>query len=119
MTENSQREAEPLVQLSCRACEGLEDRLSPDDANAYHQQVPDWTLSATEMNREFSFPDFKEAFAFATAIADLAEEQGHHPDITVGWGRCDVHLMTHAVKGLSVNDFVMAAHIDSLKNTGF
>lgn len=60
------------------------------------------------------FPDFRSAFAKATAIALLAEQEGHHPDIEVGWSYLRVRLTTHAAKGLTDNDFIMAAKIDSL-----
>lgn len=74
-----------------------------------------WTRSGNRsLSREFSFSDFRGAFAAATRIALLAEQQGHHPDIEVGWGYLKVRLTTHAAGGLTENDFIMAAKIDTL-----
>jgi 4a-hydroxytetrahydrobiopterin dehydratase len=64
--------------------------------------------------REFKFPDFKKAFDLATSIAGLAESEGHHPDLEIGWGRLNISLTTHVAGGLTRNDFIMAAKIDEL-----
>jgi 4a-hydroxytetrahydrobiopterin dehydratase len=64
--------------------------------------------------KTFSFPDFKQTMAFVNKVADLAEEEGHHPDMRVSWGKAVIELSTHAVKGLSENDFILAAKIDKL-----
>ena len=74
----------------------------------------EWRIDEGEIRREFTFKTFNAAFGFATRIALLAEAQGHHPELEVGWGRLVVRLSTHSVGGLSRNDFIMAARIDRL-----
>jgi 4a-hydroxytetrahydrobiopterin dehydratase len=74
----------------------------------------DWRIEEGEIRREFTFKTFNAAFGLATRIALLAEAQGHHPELEVGWGRLVVRLSTHSVGGLSRNDFIMAAGIDLL-----
>ena len=74
----------------------------------------EWQLDEGEIRREFTFKTFNAAFGLATRIALLAEAQGHHPELEVGWGRLVVRLSTHSVGGLSRNDFIMAARIDRL-----
>jgi pterin-4a-carbinolamine dehydratase len=74
-------------------------------------QAPDWSLmdDATRIERRFRFKDFGEAFAFVSHAAELAEAEGHHPDITFGWGYAAVSLRTKKIKGLHENDFIMGA----------
>jgi 4a-hydroxytetrahydrobiopterin dehydratase len=74
----------------------------------------DWQIDKGEIRRELTFTTFNAAFGMATRIALLAEAQGHHPELEVGWGRLVVRLSTHSVGGLSRNDFIMAARIDQL-----
>jgi 4a-hydroxytetrahydrobiopterin dehydratase len=74
----------------------------------------EWQVGEGEIRREFTFKTFNAAFGLATRIALLAEAQGHHPELEVGWGRLVVRLSTHSVGGLSRNDFIMAARIDQL-----
>ena len=74
----------------------------------------EWQIDEGEIRREFIFKTFNAAFGLATRIALLAEAQGHHPELEVGWGRLVVRLTTHSVGGLSRNDFIMAARIDRL-----
>lgn len=66
------------------------------------------------LQREFRFRDFREALAFVNRVGALAEEQGHHPDITLGWGYADIRVFTHVIDGLSENDFILAAKVDAL-----
>ena len=82
------------------------------------QQVRSWTFSpdAKKISREFIFKNFAEALAFANKIGTIAEEEGHHPDLTVSWGKVGVSLSTHAIGGLSENDFILAAKIDQIEN---
>ncbi len=81
------------------------------------QLNPDWMLvdQAHLLVREFRFKDFADAMAFANKIAAVAEEEGHHPDLAIGWGSVGVELSTHAVGGLSENDFILASKIDQIK----
>ena len=89
--------------------------LTADEASALAAGVArDWKVEAGEIHREFTVKTFNAAFGLATRIALLAEAQGHHPEMEVGWGRLVVRLSTHSVGGLSRNDFIMAARIDRL-----
>ncbi len=75
---------------------------------------PSWRVNDELLVREFAFRDFNAAFGLATRIALLAEAEGHHPDLEIGWGRLVVRLTTHSLGGLSRNDFILAAKIDGL-----
>ena len=79
-------------------------------------QTKDWKLSGDgkHISKEFKFANFLEAMAFANKITAVAEEEGHHPDLSIGWGRVGIELSTHAIKGLSENDFILAAKIDHI-----
>lgn len=80
-----------------------------------HGQVdPGWILHDDRIVRELSFKNFTDAFGMATRVALVAEQQGHHPDFEIGWGKLTLTLTTHAARGLTENDFIMAARIDRL-----
>ncbi len=76
------------------------------------REIPAWTADAKSLRRRFTFPDFDAAFALVTRVAALARAEDHHPDISVGWGYAAFVLSTHAIGGLSENDFIIAAGID-------
>lgn len=80
-------------------------------------QVPEWDLldQETKLQRQFKFDNFVDAMHFAARVGELAEQEGHHPDITFGWGYCTVLFYTHKIKGLHENDFIMAAKTDLLQ----
>jgi 4a-hydroxytetrahydrobiopterin dehydratase len=83
------------------------------------EQVPEWERTGNQkLHREFSFPNFRDAFGFVARAALVAEAEGHHPDIELGWGRASFDLTTHAASGLTRNDYVMAAKIDRLAQQG-
>lgn len=86
------------------------------DAEKLLQEVNGWMLwpGARAISKSFKFNDFKEAFDFAGKIADIAEAEGHHPDLSISWGRVEVELSTHSIGGLSENDFIVAAKIDTI-----
>jgi 4a-hydroxytetrahydrobiopterin dehydratase len=109
-----------LTAKHCKPCEGGVEPLTPKRARALLAQVEGWQLNdaGTEISRAFPFPDFVQAMAFAGAIAWMAEREGHHPDLEIGWGRCLVRYSTHAIHGLSENDFIFAAKVDALAATG-
>jgi 4a-hydroxytetrahydrobiopterin dehydratase len=100
-----------LTQKRCVACDADTPPLTRQEAEALLEQVPGWELEENKLTRRFKFPDFKEAMAFVNRVAALAEEEGHHPDIHIFWNRVRLDLTTHAIKGLSENDFIMAAKI--------
>jgi 4a-hydroxytetrahydrobiopterin dehydratase len=78
-------------------------------------EVPAWERDGNRtLRREFSFPNFRDAFGFVARVALLAESEGHHPEVELGWGRAAFSLTTHAARGLTRNDFIMAARIDEL-----
>jgi 4a-hydroxytetrahydrobiopterin dehydratase len=79
------------------------------------KQVPGWeVVKGHHLARSFKFPDFRQALAFTNKIGELAEEQGHHPDILLSWGKVDVTTWTHKIDGLTESDFILAAKIDKL-----
>jgi len=104
-----------LTHQKCVPCEGGTKPMTMDEARPYLEEVKDWKVEdGKKLKREFKFKDFKEALAFVNKIGETAEEESHHPDIELGWGRVAVELSTHAIGGLSVNDFILAAKIDKL-----
>ncbi len=105
-----------LAQKKCVACEGFETPFVREEAEVLLMQVKNWQLSeeAKSISKRFSFKNFSEALMFVNKVGSLAEEEGHHPDIELGWGRVTVLLTTHAIKGLSENDFILAAKIDAI-----
>lgn len=111
--------AQTLRQKKCVPCEGTEDPMSDADAKHYLIVVEGWqSENYKKIEKDFAFRNFKEALAFVNAVAGIAEEEGHHPDILLhNWRKVKVLLTTHAIKGLSLNDFVMASKIDALKLT--
>ncbi|MBI5456825.1 4a-hydroxytetrahydrobiopterin dehydratase [Candidatus Kaiserbacteria bacterium] len=105
-----------LTQKKCIPCEVGTIPLSREQAEELLAQTPGWELDedAKEIERKFKFKDFKEALLFANKVGRIAEAEGHHPDMKIGWGKVKVELSTHAIKGLSENDFILAAKIDAL-----
>jgi 4a-hydroxytetrahydrobiopterin dehydratase len=106
---------EVIMSLSsqhCVPCRGGVAPLDRAEAERYLTEVPEWTLLEDRIRRRFTFPNFVAAQAFVNRVGELAEEEGHHPDICFGWGYCEVTLYTHKIKGLHENDFIMAAKID-------
>lgn len=107
--------AESLARESCTEIPDGTPPLTTAEAGSLAAGVAsEWQIDEGEIRREFTFKTFNAAFGLATRIALLAEAQGHHPELEVGWGRLVVRLSTHSVGGLSRNDFIMAARIDRL-----
>jgi 4a-hydroxytetrahydrobiopterin dehydratase len=106
--------ASALAEKTCTPCRGGVPPLAPEEAEGYRAQAPEWALldGSTRIERTFRFENFREAFAFVARAADLAEAEGHHPDITFGWGYAVVSLRTEKIKGLHENDFIVAARLD-------
>ncbi len=105
-----------LTQKKCVACEGGTAPLNKAEAQALLKQVSGWALGEDGkwIIKQFKFADFVEAMAFANKITPVAEREGHHPDLHISWGKVVVELSTHAIKGLSENDFILAAKVDQL-----
>ena len=104
-----------LASEHCEACEQGTPPLSEEEAATLGAQVPQWQREGNQrLRREFSFPNFRDAFGLVARAALIAEAEGHHPDLELGWGRAVFILTTHAASGLTRNDFVMAAKLDRL-----
>ena len=105
-----------LTSKTCVPCRGGIPPLEEAEAQALLGQTPGWELidDATKIRRTFSLGDFAESMALVNKVGDLAEEEGHHPDINFGWGYCTVLFYTHKIKGLHENDFIMAAKVNAL-----
>ena len=103
-----------LTAKTCVPCQGGIPPLTRVESEQFLEEVPEWTLSddGVWIERRFPFDDFANAQAFVNKVGDLAEEEGHHPDITFGWGYAKVIFYTHKIKGLHENDFIMAAKVD-------
>ena len=104
-----------LSQKHCVPCEGGTLPL-PDNAIAeYSRSTPEWkVLDSKKITREFKFKDFKAAMAFINNVAEIAETEGHHPDMYIFYNLVRLELTTHAIGGLSENDFIVAAKIDAI-----
>ena len=98
------------------ALQGRHPAADAEEAERFHEQVPKWELrdEARRIERTFRFKNFGEALSFVQKVGELAEAEGHHPDISFGWGYAKVALQTKKIKGLHENDFIMAAKIDRL-----
>jgi 4a-hydroxytetrahydrobiopterin dehydratase len=104
-----------LASAHCEACAPGTPPLSEEEAAVLASEVTGWDREGNRsLRREFAFPDFKDAFGFVARAALIAEAEGHHPDIELGWGRASFTLTTHAASGLTRNDFVLAAKLDQL-----
>ena len=87
-----------------------------EEAEKHLEQVKDWKLIDNSIEKNFKFSNFRQAIEFINKVADVAEAENHHPDILLwGWNNVKLTLSTHAVKGLSENDFVLASKIDEIK----
>ena len=109
-----------LVERTCTPCRSGIPPLTPAEAESHRAEVPHWALmdGAARLERTYRFKNFAEAFAFVARAAELAEAEGHHPDISFGWGYATVSLRTKKIKGLHENDFIMAAKLDRIADGG-
>ena len=104
-----------LFGKKCTPCEGDVAPLMAGEIEELHKQTPGWEIVEWHhLTKIFAFRDFAEALAFVNKVGALAESEGHHPDIKFGWGYATITLFTHAVDGLSENDFILAAKINAL-----
>jgi len=106
-----------LVNRRCEPCEGGTAPLDDKDEDTLHAEVPSWGIrreGTHHIDRKFTFKDFRESMAFVNDVAKLAESEGHHPEIEISWNKVRMVLFTHAIGGLSRNDFIMAAKIDEI-----
>ncbi len=106
-----------LLKKKCVPCEGGVDPIDRDSARVYLPDVPGWNLTedAKKIVKEYKFQDFIGAINFVERVADVAEMEDHHPDIHVYYSKVVLELWTHAIGGLSENDFIVAAKVDAIK----
>lgn len=104
-----------LATKNCVPCRGGVPPLAGKELDEFARQVPSWkVVGGHHITRTFAFPDFQQALAFVNKVGDLAENQGHHPDILLSWGKAEVTTWTHKINGLTESDFILAAKIDRL-----
>lgn len=107
-----------LAQRSCVPCTGGVPPVEGEELARLSAEVADWSVvDGHHLQREFGFANFQQALDFTNAIGEVAESEGHHPDIFLSWGRVAVKIWTHKIDGLTESDFVLAAKIDSLRNS--
>ena len=104
-----------LADKICVPCRGGVPPLPPDEIAPLSAQLPAWDVADHHhLQRTFTFANFREALDLTTGVGELAEQQGHHPDIHLAWGRVKIEIWTHKIDGLTESDFVLAAKIDRL-----
>ena len=105
-----------LLAMKCKPLKGPEHALARAQIDALLPELPGWSLGpqASDLRKDFKFPDFSKALAFVNALGWIAESENHHPDLELGWGRCQVRFSTHDVGGISLNDFICAAKTEAL-----
>ena len=108
-----------LYKKKCIACDGSIPAFDLSEIHKYLKKIDGWDVKNSEKNnyyllKEFKFKNFIESQKFVNQIGILAETEGHHPDISFGWGYCKIKIFTHAIEGLSESDFILAAKIDKI-----
>ena len=110
-----------LENKKCVPCEGGVVKFDISEIHKYQKKVDGWEITKNEKNiylleKKFQFKNFKESQKFVNEVGKISEEEGHHPDIIFGWGYAKINITTHAIEGLSENDFILAAKIDKKIN---
>ena len=110
-----------LINKKCVPCEGDIIPFDISEIHKYQKKVDDWDIIKDEkkifyLNKKFKFKNFLESQSFINKVGEISENEGHHPDILFGWGYAKINITTHAIEGLSENDFILAAKIDQLVN---
>ena len=110
-----------LLEKKCVPCEGGVPALDISEIHKYQKKVDGWDVNKNEKNtyfleKKFKFKNFLESQNFVNSVGKISEDEGHHPDITFGWGYAKIIITTHAIEGLSENDFILAAKIDNKIN---
>lgn len=105
-----------LSKLKCSACSGNTPKLNQEEINEKLNEIDDWRINnENEMiYKKFKFSNFKKALDFTNLVGSISEKESHHCDISLGYGYCLIMIHTHAIKGLSINDFILASKIDLL-----
>ena len=110
-----------LIKKKCEPCEGKVIPFDISEIHKYQKKVDGWNIikNNTEvylLEKNFKFKNFKDSQDFVNQVGTISEREGHHPDIYFGWGYAKINITTHAIKGLSENDFILAAKIDQIFN---
>lgn len=104
-----------LASKTCVPCRGGIPPLNAEEIAKFSPQLKEWEIiNQHHLQKTYRFPNFREAHAFVNRVGELAEEQGHHPDICFGWGIAEIKIWTHKINGLTESDFILAAKIDQL-----
>ncbi len=105
-----------LKKQKCQACSGNTPKFNEIQINEHLSKLDNWLINDEQkmIYKKFNFKNFKQALIFTNKVGELADNEGHHPDVSLGWGYSLIMLHTHAIKGLSINDFIIAAKIDNL-----
>jgi 4a-hydroxytetrahydrobiopterin dehydratase len=104
-----------LASKTCVPCKGGTPPLKGEELDELSRQVPEWEVVEEHyLSRRFRFRNFRESLRFINEVGELAEEQGHHPDISFGWGYAEITVWTHKIDGLTESDFIFAAKVDTL-----
>ena len=110
-----------LTEKKCMPCEGGVIPFDISEIHKYQKKVDGWEITKGEeeiffLLKKFKFDNFLKSQEFVNQVGKISEEEGHHPDILFGWGYAEIKVTTHAIKGLSENDFILAAKIDKITN---
>jgi 4a-hydroxytetrahydrobiopterin dehydratase len=110
-----------LLNKKCVPCEGGVLPFDISEIHKYQKKVDGWNILTDDkkiffLNKKFQFKNFLDSQNFVNKVGQISENEGHHPDISFGWGYADIKITTHAIEGLSENDFILAAKIDQLIN---
>ena len=108
-----------LLDKKCVPCEGGVAKFDISEIHKYQKKVDGWNIIKNEseiylLEKKFEFKNFLESQKFINKVGKISEIEGHHPDITFGWGYAKINILTHAIEGLSENDFILAAKIDQI-----
>ena len=110
-----------LFKKKCKPCEGGVPALDISEIHKYQKKIDGWEVKSNEkkiyfLEKEFKFKNFLNSQKFVNEVSKISENEGHHPDILFGWGYAKIKITTHAIEGLSENDFILAAKIDQVIN---
>jgi 4a-hydroxytetrahydrobiopterin dehydratase len=104
-----------LAEKQCVPCRGGVPPLAGAELENFRKELPEWqVVGGHHLLRTYTFPDFRTALDYVNRVGDLAEEQGHHPDIYLSWGKAEIKIWTHKINGLTESDFILAAKISRL-----
>ena len=107
-----------LASQQCVPCRGGVPPMEKDEIEKLLKELDGWeAIKGHHLSKIYKFKDFREALDFVNEVGNLAEEQGHHPDVCFGWGNVDISIWTHKINGLTTSDFVLAAKIDKLRSS--